>query len=122
MWELDDSDRYQRRYRQYDRKRRAELDAVEDNLRRFMAAVDGGVPPWMVKAGFIHHEPDGIKAIDEKGAPRGVAGTRLYLYPHEGTETIYLLTIGGKGSRQQQEDINHCRKFVAKLKRASQNG
>jgi hypothetical protein len=67
-----------------------------------------------VRGGFIHDEPDGIKAIDQKGGGQKMKlqQTRLYVYPDITNRILYLLTIGDKGT--QRDDINLCREFVRK--------
>ena len=70
-----------------------------------------------VTAGFIHNEPDGIIALDQKGGKQKVKlqQTRLYIFPNVEAKILYLLLIGSKQS--QGKDINYCRKFVRKFKK-----
>ena len=80
--------------------------------------VNKGVPPQQITAGFIHQEPGGVKAIDQKGPRKGIGGTpkegRLYVFPEEESKTLHLITIGDKNS--QQKDLADCRKFMRDLK------
>ena len=113
-WALEDTDTYQRRCLEYMKKHQNEFVAVADNLDTYFKALNHLGHPLQVKAGFMHNEPDGIKAIDQKGGGQKIKlqQTRLYIYPDVDTRTVYLLTIGDKGS--QREDIRFCREYVRK--------
>jgi hypothetical protein len=68
-----------------------------------------------VKLGFVHDEPDGIKAIDQRGVLKmKLRESRLYVFPEVLGKILYLLTIGDK--RSQGEDIQFCREYVRSLK------
>lgn len=114
-WFIEDTEVYQRRHSEYEKKHHNELVAVADNLDTYFKTLNRLGHPLQVKAGFIHNEPDGIKAIDQKGGGQKVKlqQTRLYIYPDIDTRTVYLLTIGDKTS--QREDIKFCRDYVKKV-------
>ena len=119
-WELNFTDKYSRMYKQYEKKSPNELIAVLSNLDFYFSALNNLGDPLLIKAGFIHREPDGIKAIDQKGGKRvkrktKLKQTRLYIYPAMQEKILYLLTIGDKNS--QKEDINFCRNFVKQIRR-----
>jgi hypothetical protein len=67
----------------------------------------------------MHHEPLGVVAIDQKGGGKSLAQTRLYVYPDTETETLYVITLGDKGS--QKDDIATCRAFVNELRTEGQD-
>lgn len=114
-WCLEDTDMYQRRYTEYEKKHSNELVAVLDNLDTYFRTLNNVGHPLQVKAGFIHDEPKGIKAIDQKGGGQKVKlqQTRLYIYPDIDSRIVYLLTIGDKHS--QKEDIKLCCEYVRKV-------
>ena len=74
-----------------------------------------------VTGGFIHDEPSGIKAIDQKGGTKKhkLKQSRLYIYPDIVSKALYLLCIGGKTS--QKRDIRNCKEFVSGLKKKQEN-
>ena len=111
-WSLETTDTYERRYKEYEKKHPNELVAVTNNLDTYFKTLNQCGHPLQVKAGFIHDEPDGIKAIDQKGGGQKVKlqQTRLYIYPHHDTRTVHLLTMGDKAS--QRADIRFCRACV----------
>lgn len=114
LWELEDTARYRTRFKKYEKNHPRELDAVLDNLQRFFSLINSGTSPLMVRVGFIHRVPNGIRAIDQKGGP-GLAETRLYVYGDTKTNILYLLCIGGK--KGQNKDIQYSKKEVARIKK-----
>jgi hypothetical protein len=95
-----------------------ELQAVLDNLDTYFKSLEAGVKPLQIKHGFMHSEPLGAVAIDQKGGGKSLAQTRLYVYPEPETETLHLITLGDKQS--QKDDIATCRTFVTELRKESE--
>lgn len=119
-WVLEVTETYERRYKEYEKKHPNELVAVANNLDSYFKALNRFGHPLQVKAGFIHDEPEGIKAVDQKGGGQKVKlqQTRLYIYPDLNTRTVHVLTMGDKSS--QKEDIKFCREHVKKEIRGRQ--
>ncbi len=87
---------------------------MHDNLDTFFTALNwGALLENAARYGFIHDEPKGIKAIDQKGAGAGVKQTRLYTFPNNTTKIVHLITIGDKNS--QSADIQYASDFVDNL-------
>ena len=118
-WYIEALDTYERAHKQYEKKYSNELTAVLDNLDRYFKIISQGVHPQFIVAGYIHSEPKGVKALDQKGGKGNLKQTRLYIYPDVDAKKLFLITIGDKGS--QKEDIRMCSNFVVKLK-GVQNG
>lgn len=114
-WNTQQTDKFYRDYKHYEKKHREELLAVLANLQDYMAALSVLDNPLLVTAGFIHHEPKGIKAIDQKGGQKKIKlqQTRLYSYADEKSKTLHLLAIGDK--RSQREDIQFCVRIVEEI-------
>ncbi len=113
MWKQEPSAEFERRLKKFAKKHRNELKAVLRNLERYFAALDEGTQPAQVQGGFIHHEPDGVIALDQKGGGPNLAQTRLYVYPHVPSSTLHLLTLGGKDT--QHDDIQFCKRVAKAL-------
>ncbi|NLX25719.1 MAG: hypothetical protein GXY61_07140 [Lentisphaerae bacterium] len=69
---------------------------------------------------FVHPEPEGMVAIDQRGAKvdrkKGkLKAVRLYVYATVINQTLYLLGIGDKDS--QKQDIETCRAKVRQIQR-----
>src|SRR5262249_42670877 len=87
---------------------------VLDNLDTYFKALEAGTNPLQIKHGFMHQEPLGVVAIDQKGGGKDLAQTRLYVYPDTETETLFVITLGDK--RSQKNDIATCRAFIHALR------
>jgi hypothetical protein len=115
MWTYNPTPDWSRRQKHFQKKRARELVAALDNLDTFFKTLENGVKPREAKFGFIHPEPVGVLAIDQKGGGKSLAEIRAYVYPDEDEEILHLLTIGDKKS--QQDDIKTCREYVAQIRR-----
>ena len=120
-WILELSEQYERDYAKYEKKQSNELAAVLSNLDTYFTTLKKCGHPLQVKAGYIHDEPEGIKAIDQKGGKQKVKleQNRLYVYPDTHTNTLHLLAIGNKSA--QRDDIKLCRKLVGSIKGGDSN-
>jgi len=97
-WLLEETEQYERDKRFFEKKYPNELVAMLKNLDRYFDALMSCGNPLQVSLGFIHHEPDGIKAIDQKGGGQKVKlqQTRLYIFPKTEEKILILLAIGTK--------------------------
>ena len=114
MWTLESTDEFCRRRKRYEKDHPNELRAVLDNLDTYVLSIQAGAPPLVRAFGFIHTEPMGVIAIDQKGGGKALAQTRLYVYPDPKTKVLYAVTLGDK--RSQRADIQFCREFVASVR------
>ncbi len=114
-WVLKESAIYAGKFKRYHKKNRQATLATLQNLNKYFGALQSGLLPGQLKAGYIHNEPQGVVAIDESGSPGRLRATRLYIYVVVTSTTVHLITIGDKDS--QQRDLLDCRKFMATLKR-----
>lgn len=116
-WVLEESSFFASRFRRYQKKHPNETAAVMNNLDTYMRTLNSGVKPALIQAGFIHREPHGVIAIDQKGTQGSSRQTRLYINTFKVRNTIFLITIGDKNS--QKRDIEECRNFVKSLRKES---
>jgi hypothetical protein len=114
-WVLKPSASFERKLKQYQKKHQAAALATLGNLDAYFEALKTGIPPTQITAGFIHPEPQGLIAIDQKGARGHPRATRLYVYAAVVHTTLHLITIGDKDS--QKRDLEECRRFITKLRR-----
>ena len=84
-----------------------------NNLQRFVSQLKYAKNSRCIEAGYIHHEPHGVKALDQKAGGSSLQETRLYLFPEEQKKILYLITIGNKND--QQDDIKLATRFVQSL-------
>ena len=114
-WTLETSDFYTSRFRRFQKKHPLEAEVVLDNLDYYFKALCDGTNPINLKAGFVHDEPDGIKAIDQKGGKGRLMQCRLYVFPDEKTKVLHVISIGTK--IDQSGDIKECRSYIKPLKK-----
>ena len=98
-WVLLPHSSYLRDLRWYTKKRPVELAAVHRNLERYMLLLARSPSARSVQAGFLHPEPHGMVAVDQRGGGGRLQETRLYCYAHKGSRTVHLLGIGDKSSQ-----------------------
>lgn len=113
-WTIRTEADVEKRLKKLRRKFRAELRNVFDNLDTYFKCLQAGANPGQIHRGFIHNEPKGVIAIDEKGKGAHLKALRMYLYPDAPNEVLYVITIGDKAS--QKSDIRFCSSFVDGLR------
>ena len=114
-WILEESAFFAGKFRRYRKKHPNETAAVLNNLDTYVRTLDLGVRPALIQGGFIHREPQGVVAIDQRGGAGKLRQTRLYIYAYAKETLLYLITIGDKNS--QKQDLKLCRKFMNDLRR-----
>jgi hypothetical protein len=119
VWRLQPTTEYEKGVKKWPKKHRRELVAMLNNLDTFLGALNAGASVEQVKFGFIHPEPHGVLAIDQKGGGSGLKQTRLYAYPQKNEAILHLIIIGDKTS--QKSDIEFCTHFVSTLIAESQD-
>ena len=113
MWKTQPDDEYIKRAKKWPKKYRRELLAVHNNLDTFLGALNCGAKPEHARFGFIHPEPRGVLAIDQKGGGSSLKETRLYTFPEADTQVVHLITLGDKDS--QEADVRYASEFVDEL-------
>jgi hypothetical protein len=64
-WEIELSSYYGRKLAKYQKKHPNEAFSCLNNLDTYKQALDAGVKPRLIQAGFLHPEPKGVVAIDQ---------------------------------------------------------
>jgi hypothetical protein len=114
VWSIQKSQFFDSRFKRFQKKRPEESKAVLNNLDTYFKALCAGANPVNVQAGFIHHESDGIKAIDQKGGKGSMTQARLYVFPESEAKILHVISIGTK--TDQGGDISECREYIKPLK------
>jgi putative component of toxin-antitoxin plasmid stabilization module len=107
MWQAEPTDDYVRGHKFFEKKHPRELEAVTANLLRLREALQKGWKMAQIKYGFLRSEGRGVWRISEQGGGGSLKATRLYIFPDEDAEILYLLKIGDKAS--QSRDIQACK-------------
>ncbi|UUO06159.1 hypothetical protein M4951_22720 [Blastopirellula sp. J2-11] len=114
MWALVTDDDFDRKWKKWPKKYSREMNAMLDHLRIVHEALECGAAVEQLQFGFIHREPSGVLALDEKGGGSGLKATRLYVFPDKDTKTLHVITVGDKNT--QGADIKYCKGYVAGLR------
>jgi hypothetical protein len=112
-WTIQQHPEFKRDYKWYAKKRPRELAAVFANLKRLENMLNSTPHSQLIVAGFIHPEPIGIWALDQRGSTGNLQATRLYCYAENSVRNLYLLAIGSKDS--QSADISRVTEIVKSI-------
>lgn len=114
MWQFRITPPFERAKKYYTKKRPDELAAVLRNLDRLRDQLNSLSHCRAAHAGFLHPEPGGIWAIDQKGPSRTkLQETRLYVFPSDADRTLHIITLGNKNS--QATDLRCALDYVQSL-------
>jgi len=112
-WSIQEHPEFRRDYKWYAKKRPRELAAVVDNLNRLKNMLNSSSHTQLIVAGFIHPEPMGVWALDQRGSMGNLQATRLYCYAETSRKNLHLLAIGSKDS--QSADISRVTEIVKSI-------
>ena len=101
------------------KKYRRELKNLLVNLQTYLDALNAGATPAQIQRGFLHQEPHGVLAIDQRGDGQGLKEFRLYIYPDTVQQKLYLLALGDKN--MQKSDIASCTRWVLGFREQTKN-
>lgn len=101
-WTFTTTARFERDRFRYAKKRPLELQAcLRNTLVRYLSMLNVASHPRAIHAGFLHPEPGGVVAVDQRGQGGYLSETRLYTYADETTRTLHLLLIGDKSTQRR---------------------
>lgn len=113
MWSIETTSQWEKDLKFYEKKHPRELGAVLRNLERYLQLINAARNAKCVQAGFLHHEPAGVVALDQKGGGAGLQETRLYTFAQEDQRILWIITLGNKHT--QPDDIRISKDFVTSL-------
>jgi len=114
LWAIEPTPQFGRDMKRLGKSHPVETRHMLANSRKFLEALNNDIPIGNITSGFIHNEPKGIKAMDQKGPTKGkLKQTRLYIYPELDEKKAHFICAGDKQS--QSKDINYAEKYVEKL-------
>lgn len=90
------------------KKYRRELKNLLGNLQVDLDALNAGAMPAQIQRGFLHPEPYGVPAIDQRGDGQGLKEFRLDIYPDmelSGHGAAQTLSAGPGG--QEFAEVGH---------------
>jgi hypothetical protein len=113
MWEMVQTTTWEKDQKHYAKKHPNELAGVLRNLARYLAQLNCCSNPAAIQAGYLHNEPMGIRAIDQRGSKGALQETRLYTFADTASKMLYIITIGNKSD--QPTDIELAKEFVQSI-------
>ncbi|NCD23332.1 MAG: hypothetical protein EOL90_10395 [Spartobacteria bacterium] len=126
MWKTEPYIGFENQYKKFIESHECEAKAAMNNVETYLSVLQatGNIARANMQP-FVHPEPEGMIAIDQRGVKIDkkhgkLKATRLYVYAAIVSETVYLLGIGDKDS--QRLDIQNCRKKAQEIKKGEQNG
>ena len=114
MWRQVLTDEFAKRFKRWPKKHRRELAAMLGNLQTVLSALQAGSTVESLVFGFVHREPSGVLAVDQKSGGAGLKQCRLYVYPHVDEQILHVITMGDKNS--QTDDIRVAKAFADGVK------
>ncbi len=100
------------KFKHFAKKNAAENTSLFANLEKIMRLLRAGHKIGGFSIGFFRSEGEEVYRIGQTSV-RAAKESRLYVYPDE-RKTMYILTIGNKGT--QQDDINEAKRIVKQIK------
>jgi hypothetical protein len=72
MWEELPADEFVRKLRRWPKKHKRELAAMLSHVEVIVMALQDGAKVEHLDFGFVHHEPGGVLALDQRGGGSGL--------------------------------------------------
>lgn len=116
MWTIIKSSEFDKSLQRFAKKWHQETINALTNVQVLLDALNDGVKPEQLKKfGFVHSEPKGIIAVDQKGPSKKtkMKALRIYLYAEHEAEELHVILVGDKSA--QQRDIRLTTNYVAHL-------
>jgi hypothetical protein len=121
-WQLDLGYASTGKFERFNKKHGREFDSLFINLNKILGVLKSGHKIGSFQIGFFRSEGDGLYRIGQTSV-RSAKESRLYVYPDQQTQTMYILSIGVKES--QSQDINDAKasiKVIRKQRDESKQG
>lgn len=120
-WAVSSTPEFTRSAYVYEKKHPDELAAVLANLlHRYLPRLNHARHPALVHAGCLHHEGNGVIAIDQHDQGQSLRETRLYAYPEDASRTLHLLLIADKSS--QKRDLRIVQAILKRIQTDPSHG
>jgi hypothetical protein len=106
------------RFKKFAANHRREYESCFSNLNKLLELLNAGHPVARLvnNPSFFRSEREGLYRIGQSGV-KDAKESRLYIYPDEKSEMIYILDIGTKET--QRTDIPAAKKVIKHIKRNS---
>jgi hypothetical protein len=118
MWTPNHEYAEKGKLKKYAKKHQREVAACLANLETLCETLNMGLTLQQAETGlgFFSSEGGDLYRIAQSGVP-SAKETRLYVYALVTGGNVYVLSIGGKDT--QQNDIRHCRDIIRRIRAAT---
>lgn len=116
-WRINTDNASNNRFERINKKWPDEYDACFRNFDKIKSLLDNGNKIGAFKVGFFRSEGGGVYRIGATGV-EDAAEIRLYVYPDQEGQVMYVLAMGTKKS--QPGDIKMAKKLVEDIRRAEE--
>jgi len=113
-WSIENKYAVANKFKKFDCSCPREYASLFNNLDRLVRHLNGGAKIGSFQIGFFRSEGRGVYRVGQS-AVAYAKESRLYVFPHLDSMTIYLLTIGSKDS--QAQDINEAHAIADRIEK-----
>lgn len=115
-WIIEYTDGFESRFKKHSRKYPGETARAFEHLLAYLDDLNKGINPLQMHGRGVRREPNGSISFDESGGGSDPHPTRLYAFPDQENEILWVITIGDKNT-QKRRDIPDCRSFIKTLRK-----
>ena len=112
-WSIENKYATQKKFEKFAADRPREFASLFANLDRIVRHLNGGAKVGGFQMGYFRSEGEGVYRIGQT-AVQHAKESRLYIFPSQSNQTIYILTVGTKD--RQPEDINEAKAIADQIK------
>jgi hypothetical protein len=113
QWSIENAYALSTKIRKFAEDYEREYISLFTNLNRIVQHLNGGAKIGGFQIGFFRPEGGGVYRIGQSAVPYAKE-SRLYTFPNQDNQTIYILTIGTKD--RQTEDINEAKAITEQIR------
>lgn len=113
QWEVNIANVSKNVFKKFSKAHKEEYKSVFANLDKVLRNLNAGERIHQFKLGFLRSEGSGLYRIGQTGITKNSYETRLYIYPEEDLQLVYILGLGGKSS--QERDIKNCKNLIKRI-------
>jgi hypothetical protein len=119
QWSIENKYAVTKKFETFAQARPREFASLFANLDRIVRHLNGGAKVGGFQMGYFRSEGEGVYRIGQT-AVQHAKESRLYIFPNQSNQTIYILTVGTKD--RQPDDINEAKAMADQIKKTLGDG
>jgi hypothetical protein len=112
-WSIENKYALRKKFEAFAEARPREFASLFANLDRVLRHLNGGAKVGGFQMGYFRSEGEGVFRIGQT-AVQHAKESRLYIFPNQSNQTIYILTVGTKD--RQADDISEAKTIADQIK------